>query len=317
MNTDENRVLLIGCGEIGALIDINISEIQSHLKALTFLGFKNIDVFDHSFENISKAKTKYVFNHVDEINFELYDFVIIASATSSHFEYLKDAMSHHVKIILCEKPISLNVDELSVLKSLCQTSTSKVYINYIRQFIPEFQSLKEYFDFRKKLGDEINQITVTYTRGLINNCSHAFNLIQFYSEYNALNQVLVSNITTEINNDPTITCSFILDKKIHTNLVGLGYSKYSYFEIIFYLNSSVVKIQESGDDINVFEILENKATSQYKSKLIFNNSMSSKGVIKDYMLSVYNYILSGGKDNLNESILINQKLIEISHLCQS
>jgi|JI7StandDraft_1071085.scaffolds.fasta_scaffold67500_2 hypothetical protein len=317
MNTDENLVLLIGCGEIGALMDINISEIQTHLKALTFLGFKKIDVFDHSFENISKAKTKYVFNHVEEINFELYDLVIIASATSSHFSYLKDAMSHHVKIILCEKPISLNVGELSILKSISQTSTSKVYINYIRQFIPEFQSLKEYFDLRKSLGDEINQITVTYTRGLINNCSHAFNLIQFYSEFYTLDQVLVSNITAELNNDPTISCSFILDEKIHTNVVGLGHSKYNYFEIIFYLSSSVVKIQDSGDDISIFEIPENRPTSQYKSKLNFNNSKSGKGVIKDYMLSVYNYILSDGKDNLNESILINQKLIEISHLCQS
>ncbi len=317
MNTNVNQVLLIGCGEIGALMDINISEIQTHLKALTFLGFKKIDVFDHSYENISKAKTKYVFNHVEDINFELYDLVIIASATSSHFEYLKDAMSHNVKIILCEKPISLNVNELSVLKSISQTSASKVYINYIRQFIPEFQSLKDYFDLRKNLGDEINQITVTYTRGLINNCSHAFNLIQFYSEFKALDQVLVTNITTELNNDPTISCSFILDKKIHTNLVGLGHSKYNYFEIIFYLNSSVVKIQDSGDNINIFEIPENRPTTQYKSKLNFNNSKSGKGVIKDYMLSVYNYILSHGKDNLNESILINQKLIEISHLCQS
>ena len=103
----------------------------------------------------------------------------------------------------------------------------------------------------------------------------------------------------------------------HTNLVGLGHSKYNYFEIIFYLNSSVVKIQDSGDNINIFEIPENRPTTQYKSKLNFNNSKSGKGVIKDYMLSVYNYILSDGKDNLNESILINQKLIEISHLCQS
>ena len=316
MTLNRDRTLLIGCGEIGALMDINHKSIKTHLKVLKFLGIENIDVIDPSDDNIQKAREVYNFNVVKEIEIDLYNLVIISSPTNTHYKYLKLAMESNIEIIICEKPISLNLAELEYLDHVKKQSSSKVFINYIRQFNPEFNLIKSYLDTEKQKNNNLKKISVSYTRGLINNGSHALNLIHYLYNFSKLSEFVITDIESEIVNDPTISCFMKLDENIPTYFMGLGESTYNFFEINLFLRDTVIKISESGNTIDFYECVS-ALNNVYKSELVYNIERSKKEVLQDYMLSAYKVILASHSDNLDECLYLNKILLEISQSCQN
>src|SRR5690606_28680593 len=126
----------------------------------------------------------------------------------------------------------------------------------------------------------------------------------------------ITNSEIEIQGDPTISCSFCLQPETMTYFIGLGKSNYAYFEIILHFQSHVIKITDSGNTIEFFET-DHTSNSHYKSKLLKNVTLSENNLLKNYMLHLYQHILSGGKDNLDASIQTSQVLLNISELCQN
>lgn len=312
----EIRILLIGCGEIGALLDIQSDEIQTHLKALITLGMKNISVFDLSQDFIDQVRSKYPIHVVHEIKYHHFDLVIIATPTATHTKYLVEAMNQNVPLIICEKPVSNDKNDLDKLLSLSQISKSKVYVNYIRQFIPSYSQLRNWIHSQSVQQNKLNKISVHYTRGMLNNGGHALGLIQFLGENFQISDLCIHTIEYELMNDPTVTCTFKISPNIFCSFTGLGDSAYAFFEISLYFQKSVVKITESGNDIDYYEISESKE-SKYKRPLKKNEILSERGLLKNYMLHLYNHVLADGQDNLRESIFTNQILLNIVSACQN
>ena len=140
------KALIIGCGNIGGLYDLENENIQTHAKAISKNNWiEKVDVFDLDVELQKKISHKYGFNGLDlneKINFKNYNIVCINTPTDTHFQYLKLCLESNVRLIVCEKPISNSIVELDEIMSLYNSSESKVIVNYFRRFLTSYLHLK-------------------------------------------------------------------------------------------------------------------------------------------------------------------------------
>ncbi len=82
------NVLLIGCGNIGALYDWDTNAVKTHCNALSKLPNTFVSVYDNDFSLSQKVALKYKFSCIEnekDIILNKYQWVVIASSTNSHF----------------------------------------------------------------------------------------------------------------------------------------------------------------------------------------------------------------------------------------
>ena len=295
------KALIIGCGNIGGLYDLENDNVQTHAKAISKNKWiEKVDVFDLDVELQKKISHKYGFNGLDlngKINFKNYNIVCINTPTDTHFQYLKLCLESNVRLIVCEKPISNSIGELDEIMSLYNSSESKVIVNYFRRFLTSYLHLKNKINSKKK---ELIEIDVKYYKGFLNNCGHAFDTIEFLTETN-LTPTNIKVLKKEydfFDNDPTITANF-LSNNIKFNVQGIDL-KHKTFEILFKFENQKILLEDSGNKIKIFQ----------NDVLNFE----SDDLIKNYMTDVYNeikniYFDNKLRDNFNISIMLNKKQI--------
>ncbi len=295
------KALIIGCGNIGGLYDLENDNIQTHAKAISKNDWiEKVDVFDLDIELQKKICFKYGFNGLDlneKINYKNYNIVCINTPTDTHFQYLKLCLESKVPLIVCEKPISNSINELDEIKNLYDLGKSKIIVNYFRRFLSSYLHLKNKINSIKK---ELKEIEVKYYKGFLNNCGHALDTIEFLTETN-LTPTNIKVLKKEydfFNNDPTITANFF-SNNIEFNVQGIDLN-HKTFEIIFKFENQQIFLKDSGNKI---EISQNGVLN-----------FKSDDLIKNYMTDVYNeikniYFVNELRDNFNNSIALNKKQI--------
>lgn len=309
------KALLIGCGNIGAMYDWDNEHVLTHAKAYSKIDEIKVDYFDTNNQQSSMVADRYNGNVIFDLDkaFEKeYDIISICTPTSTHYNLLYKALKRKAPVIICEKPISTNKNEIDQLISLYGVSESKVLINYIRRFQLSFKKLKNIIAIFQK-SDQLSSISIRYQRGFINNCSHALDLLQFLFQEEFIPQNFIINRKDfdYFDNDPTISgyCEWM---KANINILGLQNVKYSNFEIDLYFNKTKISIQNSGNDI-LFYSMENMNKGVMKLEVQVEKNMSN--CIENYMLpvaeKVLNLLKDNGEDNFNESILLNKTILNI------
>ena len=308
------KALIIGCGNIGALYDMDNNQILTHTKAYKINGHFDIILYDTQLGILQKVANHYQLNYMtdfEKIDLYRFQFVSICTPSSTHFFYLKKCLEANVPIIICEKPISLSKDELNDLKILREKSTSKVIVNYMRRFHPTYQKVKDFFELYK---GSFNQIQLTYQRGLINNASHAFDLINFLLGSIKLKDYQIQqSINDEFENDPTISLTARLDNTF-LNVLGLSFVKFSFFEIKFFSSKFMVYFRNGGRQIEIFEAEQKKDANYYQP--LANKIFSEENAMQDYMKYVIEhaiklYLNEVKNDNFAEAWEINSLLISM------
>lgn len=310
------KALLIGCGNIGAMYDWDNEQILSHAKAFSKFDEINVDYFDLNKQQASMVADRYngnlVFDVDKAIQNEFYDIISICTPTPTHYKFLYKALNIKTPVIICEKPISTNKNEINELINLYSVSESKVLINYFRRFQPSFVKVQDIITDLQK-SDELTNVSIRYQRGFINNCSHALDLLQFLfqEEFIPTNFIINRKYFDHFDYDPTITaCCDWMNANI--SILGLYNVNYSNFEIDLYFNKTKILIQNSGNDILFFG-MENLNIGFSKIETQSQNSMSK--CIENYMLPVaekaLNLLKNNWEDNFNESILLNKTILNI------
>ncbi len=297
------KILLIGCGNIGALYDINNNEVLTYAKAFSTKG---CTIFVHDMnEHLLKIITdKYKYQPIysaREIDYSMFELICIATSTNVHFKYLKDAIENNVPTIICEKPISTNLFELNELKNVYLQGNSTVYVNYIRRFQSSFIRLKKII--KETEIQNIKKINFRYKKGFLNNGSHGLDLIQFLFDYELkLNDSYIcEKVYDFFKDDPT--CSIISKEKgFIFNVQGFSNINYNIFEIDLFFEDTIISILEGGNLITI--------KSENKTEIFERNAL------KDYMIPIIDLILSKNgttriQDNFLESLELNKKMISL------
>src|SRR3954466_10916829 len=109
------NALIIGCGNVGALYDFDTSHIKSHAKVLDHIKNATVTVYDPDSNLAAKVAQKYNFNLAESeevIDLGVFQWVVIASPTNTHFYWLIRCFQAKVPLVICEKPVSKDIKEL-------------------------------------------------------------------------------------------------------------------------------------------------------------------------------------------------------------
>lgn len=293
--------LLIGCGDIGANYDFDSDGILTHSKALSKLEWiKNIDVFDTNILQVKKISKKYNFralNCFEDINFKNYYMVCISTPTNTHYDYLNLCLKSKVPLIVCEKPLSNSIFELDEILNLYKSSKSRIIVNYFRRFSVNYLKVVNEIE---NIKQNLKKVTIKYNKGFLNNCGHAFDIIEFLTktDLNPKNVKVLQYKYDFFKDDPTISTNFISN---NTEFIVQGMElKNKIFEINFNYDSFNIVLKNSGNDIQF-----------YKNDYL---NFEFHELLKDYMKDVYEtveklYINKDLGDNFERSIELNKKQI--------
>ncbi len=137
------KIGLIGLGKMG----------QNHLRVLSML--KAIDlafVYDISLEKMNNsvkvAEVPISYNLIDDL--KKVDAVIIATPTSTHFDYIQ-LVSQYVSNIFVEKPLTDNLETSKQILELVEHKQLNIQVGFIERFNPVVIELKKILDHSNKV----------------------------------------------------------------------------------------------------------------------------------------------------------------------
>jgi len=179
------KALVLGLGQIGMGYDLlhNPSDyIITHARAFhqhpNFELIGGVDVNKNNCESFTKEYSCPSFSNIKEaLHITKPDIIAIALPTGEHrtaveqiFEIAKPS------VILCEKPLAYNLEDAKVIYDKCNSNSCKLYVNYMRISDPGFAEIT------KRIKSEVIERplkgVVWYSKGLFNNGSHFFSLMQ-------------------------------------------------------------------------------------------------------------------------------------------
>jgi predicted dehydrogenase len=310
------KLLVLGCGNIGALYDWDTDAVLTHMKSFSKHGSFEISCYDTNEELLERVCRRYNANKVTTVSVDLFrrfDVVSVCTPTFTHETILTDLFQADVPVILCEKPISDNFSSLENLAKQYKKSKSKVIVNYIRRFQPDFIFLAR--QIKKQLKkDPLTSVAIRYQRGMINNCSHAFDLLNFLFEKEMRLEAVVSGpkVFDHFNNDPTF--SLIGNwNEVFVNIMGLPNVRFSHFEIDIFFTQSKIAIRDSGNTIDWFFAPD---STGYLQPLELISAKSCRDCLKDYMVGVSDYTYEllqnlGNNDNFMNTLEMNKTIIKL------
>lgn len=183
----KHSVLLVGLGNIGVGYDIHVDlsqRIYSHARAFslhekfTLLGGVDLDKnCRQRFEKRYQCPTYLTIK--DALRVHQPDVVVLSLPTLLHGEALLCVLEQsRPKLLLCEKPISYNLEEAALMVEACCNQGVQLYVNYMRRSDPGVIEVKRRFD----KGDIKSPIkgVVWYSKGFIHNGSHFINLLEYW-----------------------------------------------------------------------------------------------------------------------------------------
>lgn len=308
------NALLIGCGNIGALYDLDDStKIWTHAKAFSKSTNISFSVTDNNKKLAKKIAQRYQVENINiaaDTDFSNYDIVSITTPTPTHFTYLEKLLHQNVPVIICEKPVAANTEELKKLVKLYNKSGSKVLVNYIRRFQPAYQKLKKLI-IKQHTSTSCTGINIKYQRGLLNNGGHAFDLLEFLFDkpFSFQNFKVQLAAFDAFDYDPTVSgsCTF---EGCPVTIIGIEKANYPIFEMELFFPSKKMVICHSGDEVRHYEQIKNQRM------LVENHKHRQTEILSNYMLPVINKALQllknkNESDNFLQAVELNKKIIHV------
>ena len=179
--------LIIGLGQIGMLYDIKLPKKDytlTHANAFSkhsrFNLLGGVDSNLTNRETFSKAYKKPSFSKIkDALYLTDPDVVVISVPTNLHYSVFCEVIKNHKPLaILCEKPISENLEKANLMCKKCKKLDIQLFVNFIRRTLPLSIEIKKRIE-TNKIKKPI-RVNVWYSKGLLHNASHAFDLMTFW-----------------------------------------------------------------------------------------------------------------------------------------
>jgi predicted dehydrogenase len=265
-------VAIIGCGNFGALNDLNSNNKNTaltHLKAYQLLkGFNVVGCVDKDSEKLRRircynAEIK-MFNSYGAMFKEIIpDIVSIVTPDETHEKILYDLAKYPIKLVFCEKPLSLSYRSVLAINRLYKKKKIAIQVNYSRRFIKEFGQLKEKID-NNKFG-KTRKIVIHYNGGLYHNGSHFIDLL-FYLFGEPWKIRAVNSIKSNNKNDYTISGIISYKNSYSFDVVMVGHDTYSrpFSEVEFFFDEGQVRLRMGGSIMEYYKFEKEKYLGGYE-----------------------------------------------------
>lgn len=180
-------VVIVGLGQIGMGYDLHLDpngHVYSHARA--FSRHSNLQLIAGvdpeaqrrgDFEQVHQCPA-YADIDVALRNHQP-DLVVIAVPTPVHGKTLRQVLEHACpKAVLCEKPLSYDLEEARDMVRICAAKGISLYVNYMRRSDPGSIEIKRRLD-AGEIETPLKGV-VWYSKGFLHNGSHFFNLMEYW-----------------------------------------------------------------------------------------------------------------------------------------
>lgn len=180
------KTLIIGLGQIGMGYDLNLDPAYVYSHARAFSMHPNFHLIGGVDSDISRCETfEKVYQcptYIDvrtALHHHQPELIIIAVPTKFHSDILRQVIEQSQPMaVLCEKPLSYDLEEAQVMLASCEDRGIKLFVNYMRRSDPGANEVKRRID-----SGEIDMPlkgVVWYSKGFLHNGSHFFNLLEYW-----------------------------------------------------------------------------------------------------------------------------------------
>ncbi len=295
----ELSVVIVGLGAIGMGYDLDSTDtISTHAKAFqAHSDFYLVAGIDCNIENRRIFEEKYKCRSFSSIDSALSkvqpDVVVIATPTKVHCSNIKEIVRKSKPvIILCEKPLSYNLNEAKEIVLLCADNNVKLFLNYIRRSDPSVKKIKKMID-TGVMHKPIKGV-VWYSKGLLHNGSHFYDLLKFW--FGSLISSKIINSGRMINNfdfEPDINIEF---SGVSIYFLAANEEFYSHYTIELVTSTGRLRYDEGGNKVSWNQSVNSASVPGYK--FLSNTSKIIPTNMNYYQLNIVNSIsdLLNGKD---------------------
>ncbi|MES2855406.1 MAG: Gfo/Idh/MocA family oxidoreductase [Bdellovibrionota bacterium] len=254
---------IIGCGQIGSSYDENSvhqASAKTHAKAYRQSSdFDLIGLCDSDPARLATAAKLWNVEHTstDVARFLDLDLAVISVCVPVAFQLqvLRQIAERPPRALFLEKPVGRNSHEFDAIQKLVDQMDIPVLVNYSRRFSSEIQTLKK--DIAAgRWGDPTN-VVVNYEKGLLNNGSHALNLLcYFFGNPTMLQAAGVVSDGRENSDDPTAGFKvwFKANSDFESHFVAHNSSHFSVFEIDIFFANGRVRLFDFGNSVQIFSV---------------------------------------------------------------
>lgn len=229
------RVVVVGCGKIGALFEVEPKREKpaSHAGAVSAnKKTELVALVDTNAKNLAAARklfpsaTSYT-SLVECLKIERPAIVIIATPPQAHLSLLKECAHFNVPMVICEKPLATNAKEAKQMEALVKKSGIIFVLNYQRRFSPLFAQVRADIEKGKKIGS-LQQITCYYSNGLYSNGGHIIDALSYLIDDEIVSVIGLKNDKNETYSEGDINVDALLTTKKGTKVVLQSFDQKEY-----------------------------------------------------------------------------------------
>ncbi len=180
-------VLIAGLGQIGMGYDLHLDPagyVYSHARAFSlhpdFRLIAGVDQDAQRCATFAKAYQCPAYADVaDALHHHQPELVVIAVPTHLHGRVLQRVLEQsNPRAILCEKPLSYDLQEARDMALACAARGVRLYVNYMRRSTPGAIEIKRRLD-SGEIATPVKGVA-WYSKGFLHNGSHFFNLLEYW-----------------------------------------------------------------------------------------------------------------------------------------
>ncbi|MBM0637661.1 Gfo/Idh/MocA family oxidoreductase [Campylobacter sp. VicNov18] len=139
------------------------------------------------------------FDNLNDFLKQKSDIIIIATPTNSHLELAKEVFAHS-KTVLIEKPLALNLEQITAISQLAKKHEVKLAVGFCERFNPAILSLKKDLASQKIISINIQRFSPYPQRitdiGILQDLSvHDLDLLSFLSDQKIIDAKLLAKST--------------------------------------------------------------------------------------------------------------------------
>ncbi len=142
---------VIGCGRIGSLLSEDKLREKPCTHAESLSKNQNVQLiagadtekdrlkFFSKKWNVKKVYTDYR-QMLEENKF---DIISIATSANTHVKIIEDCIKHKTRVILCEKPLSIDIKEAEKAVVMCKSAGILLVVNHSRRFSGDYLKVRD------------------------------------------------------------------------------------------------------------------------------------------------------------------------------
>ena len=247
------KVLIIGCGNMAGGYDLRQPEEAmplGHAKA-----FRQHGSFEVTACIDPNTRQREAFQHRWQVpqsfaswrdmsqQIGAFDVISICSPTGVHYEDIKAALALKPRLIFCEKPVTLRVDQTENAVTDCANHKVQLAVNHSRRWLPEVLRLRQ--QLTQGEWGAVRSVSAIYNKGMLNNGSHMLDLL-----LNLFGSLRITHVGDAVfdhfDTDPSVDACLLTSDGVPIQL-NLAYAKdYALFEMQIVTEKGVINMEDGG-----------------------------------------------------------------------